>query len=471
MNLLSNIKYTSLSQFVKITSQLLGVVVFAKYLSAADFGVVAMATVVINFINIIRDIGTSAAIIQRDSVSDELKSSLVWVNLFLGLFLFIVISLFSGVIASFFHSEVLSTILPLISLSLPVSSLASVHQALLEKESKFNQISKNEILSSVISFLLASFLAIHGYGVLSLVVQILSYSLFSSFGFIILSKFKPLFVISYVELKEVMRFSLNLMAFNFINYFSRNLDQIIIGRFFSVDILGAYSLAYRIMLFPVQNITTVLSRSLFPIMSRIRHDAKDSSKEYLKILSIILLTVPPLMTVIACSSTEIIQVLFGDKWHLVPLILIWLAPTAMVQSLISTTGAIFIAFGKPHYLLRISIFNCIVQVTAFIIGAQYNILMLVKLYFFANVIMFFPNIFFALKMTSVRFLDFLKALLSAFIVVLLLWFSSMLYGKLVVLDDQNITFSFIAGKLIIMSFSYVVSAALFCRILIKNIKS
>lgn len=471
MNLLSNIKYTSLSQFVKITSQLLGVVVFAKYLSAADFGVVAMATVVINFINIIRDIGTSAAIIQRESVSDKLKSSLVWVNLFLGLFLFILISLFSGVLARFFHNEVLSMVLPLISLSLPVSSLASVHQALLEKESRFDQTSKIEILSSVTSFVLASFLAIHGYGVISLVIQILSYSLLSSIGFIMLSKFKPSLVISYNELKEVMSFSLNLIAFNFINYFSRNLDQIIIGRFFSVDMLGAYSLAYRIMLFPVQNITTVLSRSLFPIMSRIRHDARDSSREYLRILSIILIAVPPLMTVIACTSAEIIPYFFGDKWELVPLILVWLAPTAMIQSLISTTGAIFIAFGKPHYLLRISVFNCIIQITAFIIGSQYNLLMLVKLYFFANAIMFFPNVFLALRITSVNYYDFFKAVFSSLIVILLLWSSSIIYGKMLLVDDKNITFTLIACKLLIMFFVYVISVALCCKRLIRNIKA
>ncbi|WP_251268608.1 oligosaccharide flippase family protein, partial [Enterobacter hormaechei] len=87
-----------------------------------------------------------------------------------------------------------------------------------------------------------------------------------------------------IDIKSIFSFSSNLIGFNIINYFSRNSDQIIIGRFFSADLLGQYSLAYRIMLFPVQNITFVLTRSLYPLLSRLQNDPKEAYKIYLKTL-------------------------------------------------------------------------------------------------------------------------------------------------------------------------------------------
>jgi PST family polysaccharide transporter len=86
---------------------------------------------------------------------------------------------------------------------------------------------------------------------------------------------------NFSHLKDILGFSVNLSLFNFINYFSRNADSIIIGRYMSASVLGAYSLAYRIMLFPLQSLTFVISRSLFPVLSKNQDDHGNLRKIYL----------------------------------------------------------------------------------------------------------------------------------------------------------------------------------------------
>ncbi|ELY8879170.1 O175 family O-antigen flippase, partial [Escherichia coli] len=238
MSLISNIKNTSIAQVVKIICQLTAIIVFAKLLTPTEFGVVAMATVVINFANIIRDIGTNAAIISRDTISHQLKSTLFWVNFIIGITLFSIIALSSELIAAYFNNQHLRLLLIVLCLSFPLNSVSSVHLALLERESKFSTIAKVEIFSSVISLIVAIVAAANHFGAYSLVIQTLLYSLLSSIFFIRYSKWSPVFVFDFNELKSIFNFSSNIVGFNFINYFSRNSDQIIIGKIYGPELLG-----------------------------------------------------------------------------------------------------------------------------------------------------------------------------------------------------------------------------------------
>ncbi|MBE0153559.1 oligosaccharide flippase family protein [Serratia fonticola] len=266
MGLLHNVKWVSLSQIIKIISQLLGLVVFSRYLSPSEFGIMSMTLIVVNFINILRDMGSSAAIIQKELLSDSLKCSVFYLNLSLGLFLFVISYFSSTAVSVFFNEPAVSNTIKMISIAIPINSMTAIHLALLERESKFNKTAIIEISASIISLAIGIICAIKGAGVYSLVVQTLLYSFISSCGFWMVSGWVPRAKFSLSDIKSIFKFSSSLVGFNFINYFSRNSDQIIIGRSFSASILGQYSLAYRVMLFPIQNISFVLTSSLFPIL-------------------------------------------------------------------------------------------------------------------------------------------------------------------------------------------------------------
>lgn len=396
MGLVSNVKWVSLSQIVKITCQLVGMVIFSRYLAPKEIGIMSMATIVVNFINIIRDMGASAAIIQKEQVSEELKRSVFTLNLIIGIVIFVLMLGASRPISMFFEEKQLTLVICLIAFAFPITSSTSIHLSLLERESKFFKTAKIEVVSSILSLIFGVIAAMNDFGVYSLVVQTLLYAVLSSIGFWCCSSWKTRTGWSTNEIKGIFKFSSNLVGFNFINYFSRNLDQIIVGRFFGSAVLGIYSLAYKVMLFPLQNITSVLTRSLYPVLSRLQNDKKQGGEIYLNTLRFISIIIPPLMLGLSSVRYDFINVIFGAKWIEMAHILFWLAPTAILQSIISTTGSVFMSGGRTDLLLKVSVFNALLQICAFMIGAAFNLNVLVKMYFIANLIMFFPNLGLAL---------------------------------------------------------------------------
>ncbi|MCC3719630.1 MOP flippase family protein [Rouxiella badensis] len=407
MSLLANAKWNSFSQFFKIGIQLVNIVYLAKLIPPAEYGLMAMALVVLNMAILLRDLGTSAAIIQRKELTNSLINTVFWLNTFMGLALAVIVVLASPVIAEIYHQPKLIPVLMLLSITFPLSSCAAAHLALLERDSKFKKISGIEISSSMVSVIVAVVLANLGYGVYSLVFQAITLNLMSAIQFWLASSWRPFLreFIKLDELKSIFGFSANLSFFNFVNYFSRNADSFIIGKFMSVFILGNYSLAYRIMLFPLQSLTFIASRSLYPVLSRSQDNNADISKTYLNCVFVILLITAPLMSGLALLSKPFVLMVFGQQWSLVGDILKCLAPTAIIQSVLSTTGSVFMAKGRTDILMKLGIIGTILQVGAFLIGVHFDIITFALLYFVANVLNALPVMYCLLKLINSNFKD------------------------------------------------------------------
>lgn len=425
MNLLNNAKWNALSQLFKIGVQLINIVFLAKIIPPAEYGLMAMALVIVNLGNLLRDLGTSSAVIREKVLSNELINTVFWLNVFMGVGLAIVVCICSPLIAMLFHQEKLVWILISISLVFPLSSCANAHLSLLQRESKFKPISFIEISSSSISVIVAIVTALNGFGVYSLVLQSITMNLLSAIMFWRLSEWRPLTneFIKMVEIRKILKFTMNLSFFNIINFFARNADSFIIGRYMSAAILGAYNLAYRIMLFPLQSLTFVATRSLYPILSHYQNDNAKISKVYLNCIFIVLCLSAPLMSGIAVISEPFVYWIFGQQWYVTADVLKWLAPTSIIQSVLSTTGSVFMAKGRTDVLLKLGVYGTILQVTGFIIGAQYDIDMFVKIYFIANILNFFPVMFYVLKILDTNLNVFFIKIYPIFISVLIMIFS------------------------------------------------
>lgn len=410
MSLLNSAKWNGVSQFAKILIQVVNMVYLATIIPPTEYGIMAMAAVVINFGILLRDLGTASAIIQRKSISNEIINAIFWLNVFVGLCLFVFFMVAAGIISDIYKQPKLEYVLMSLSVTFPLSSIAAAHLALLERHSLFKKIAFIEVGTSLLSLVVAIFFAKLGYGVYSLVAQAIFMSLLSAIMFWIFSEWKPSLPkrTEIKELKSVFSFSANLSAFNFINYFSRNADSFIIGKYMTAFVLGNYNLAYRIMLFPLSSLTFVFGRSLYPLLSRHQDDKAYSKRVYLDCVFIILLLTFPLMTGIAILSSPFVLTVFGYQWSLTPQILVWLAPTAILQSIVSTTGAVLTSQNRTGLLLALGTFGSCIMVSSFIVGANFNIIMFAKLYFIANIINFFPPIYISFKLLGIHFVDFIK---------------------------------------------------------------
>ncbi len=397
MSLSSNLKWVALSKVIQIALQLISLTVLTRLLDPSEYGLMAMATVVTNFTIIVRDLGTAAAIIQRKELDQIIKSTIFWLNMIMGASLALIIVISAPVIARLFNEPALIPVLMWLALSFPLASLGTAQQALLERESHFKKMAGIEMCAAAIALTVALVMAYQGFGVYSLVGQTLVSCAISTLLLWRSARWRPSLLFAKSELRQLLGFSGNLTAFNLINYFSRNSDAMIIGHYFTAAVLGAYSLAYRVMLFPLQSLTSVVSRSLYPLMSRKQDDPAQIKTMYLKVLTFIASITAPMMAGLVVLRDPFVAITFGAQWTLVPSILLWLAPTGFVQSLISTTGCVFMAHGKTQLLMKLGILSAILQVGAFLIGSQYNVQTLALLYFMANLVNALPVMYFTMK--------------------------------------------------------------------------
>ena len=415
MSLLNNTKWVAFAQFIKILCQIISLVVLARLIPPNEYGLMAMAGVVVALGFLFRDMGTSAALIQKQEISEDLKNAVFWLNVITGIVLAIAIVIASPIAAQYFSQAGLMPVLLLLSLTFPITSLASSHLALMERQSQFKKIAYIESSSSLIATILAIVAAYNEWGVYSLVVQSLVNALISTILIWKASRWLPsIYGYKYLkEIKQIFGFSGNLVAFNFINYFSRNADRYIIGRFMASAILGAYDLAYKIMLFPLQTLTFVVSRSMLPVLSKYQNNKKEFNETYLQALSWITFISFPLMTGMMVLRDSFVNLVFGVQWHLVASILWWLAPTGMLQSMNSTTGAVLTAKGKTNVLFYTGIMSAVIYLTCFLISARYDIVKFSEYYFYSNIIAVGLNLYILMRVINLELKTVFKALFPA----------------------------------------------------------
>lgn len=394
---LSNARWVGMGQAGRLTLQFLSITVLSRLLSPSDFGLMAMAAVLTNLGLLFRDLGTAAALIQKRDLTDELIDTVFWLNVVFGLAIGGLLVLTAPVVAHLFHATALTGILMALSATFPIAASGASQLALLERRHQFRSIAWIEVSSAAAGLVTAIVCALKGLGVYSFVLQSIVTVSMSTLQIWMKSSHRPRWSWSHEEFKSIWHFSGNLTAFNLINYFSRNADSMLIGRFLGAVSLGWYNVAYRILLFPLQNLTFTSSRALLPVYSRHQDDRETLRSLYLRTLALIGAITGPLMLGLWALRVPFVHVAFGEKWTPVIYILAWFAPMGFLQSLISTTGSVLSAIGRTDILRTLGIVNSITVVGGFVFGLQFGLMGLVIAYFCATTLITITSIHVTLR--------------------------------------------------------------------------
>lgn len=409
MSAISNARWILLSQGSRTGIQLSSLVILSRLLNPSEYGLMAMSQVVINFIYLLRDMGTAAAVVQKETLTDDTTNTVFWFNIGLGLFLGTTLFATAPLIADAFQAPRLVEVLWVLALVFPISSTAAVHQALLERGSGFRVVARVEIVSSLVGLVVALGLAWYGAGVFALAFQILATVICSTVQLWLANRWRPRLTWNGAEFRELWRFSGHFTGFTFINYFARNADALIIGRVLGQVALGFYSQAYKVMMFPLQSMTYVASRALFPIMSRQQNDRPQMAQLYFRSVGVIATLTAPMMAGLWLLREPFIAVVLGPQWHSVAPILGWLAPVGFIQSLTSTTGTVMMATGRTNLLMRQGVISTILLVTSFVLGVREGVEGVARYYFFANLFNLVPCFYYPLKELAAGPADLLRA--------------------------------------------------------------
>jgi O-antigen/teichoic acid export membrane protein len=404
----SNVRWVSVSQLGRLIVQLISIALLSRLLAPSDYGLLAMALIVTAFANVMKDMGTANAIIQKQELIPKLLDTVFWFNIGLGVLLCIVIMGAAPLFAAAFREPRLRDVLLTLAIVFPVSASSLTHQTLMERASRFKSIAWVEISSSLLGFGLAMMTALWRWGVYSLVIQTVATAAASTIMFWLLSGWRPRICWDWAEFRGIWGFSGNLAAFNVINYLANNADSVLIGHFLGAAELGWYNMTFRIALVPLQNLTYVVNRALFPIYSR--QNRTDLGTYYLKTLSLLALLASPVILGITSVRFPIIDVVLGEKWRPVADVLAWMGPTALLQSFLSTTGVILISTGRTDILKNCGMFSSALFIASFFAGLPFGIVGIAAAYFFATIPVFIMFFYFTLEQLNLRLSDLVKSI-------------------------------------------------------------
>ncbi len=370
---LTGLKWAFGARLFKQISQFIITIILARLLSPSDFGIVGMVTVFTGFATIFSDMGVNLALVQKKHVKEEHLSSAFWVTVASGVLISIVFVFLSPAIASFYNNQSLKPVIQVFSLNFIFASFSVVQQSVLQKSMSFKKIALSESVAVFISGVIAIIMAFYGYGYWSLVFQTILFTILNVVILFLLSPWSPKFIFSWNSFKEIIYFSANVTGFNVINYFSRNSDYLLIGKFLGPVSLGYYTLAYKLMMIPLQNISSIFGKVVFPAFSKMQEDLPRLRVAYLKVIKAISLVTFPLMLFIFGISKEFIIVIYGVKWERVIPIITILSICGLFQSISTTAGNIFFSQGACAKQLKLSIIGTIFVLLAIFIGIRWDI--------------------------------------------------------------------------------------------------
>ncbi|HEX5501559.1 MAG TPA: MOP flippase family protein [Thermomicrobiales bacterium] len=399
---LGGFKWTTVSQVGQQGIGFATTFVLARLLVPADFGLINMAMIVIGFVNVFRDLGTSSAIIQRKELSPALLSSVFWANFAFGLVMMVGLAAASPAIAAFYHEPRITPIMRVLSLTFFLSCLSTLPLALLQHDLAFDRLARIELSASSVGAVVGIGAALLGRGAWSLVYQSLAAMSATTVLLWLMSAWRPGRLFSWAEVRAVAGYSSNITSFNIFNYFTRNMDNLLIGRFLGARDLGYYALAYRLMMLPAENISAIILRVMFPTYAKLQDDDARFRRVYLQVSSAIaLITFPVFFGLIAVSKPFILTA-FGSQWRpVIPLIVI-LGVTGMGQSLERNTGSIYRVKGRPDWQLRVGIVSTALFLPAFVLGLRWGVVGVTLAYAVVVALLTYPTYAIPFRLIGLR---------------------------------------------------------------------
>lgn len=377
------------SVFLEFFTQLL----IARILVPADFGLIASITIFINLGKQISDAGLGQALIQEQGVTHIQESSIFYFNIILGFLLTIIIFLSSGFIAEFYNLPELKLIVQIVSVYFILNSFSIVQDAILTKKLNFKFKTIVNITSVFFSGILAIVLAVLGFGVWSLVAQMLLSITLRNILLWYISKWRPKFEFDFNSIKRLLNYGSKIFVSSILTVVRINIFSIIIGKAYTMSDLGFYSKANQLQNITSKTFTTSLQNVLFPVFSEIKDDTLLLRSGLKKAITYLIFIIAPLMVFFIVNAEGVITILLTEKW----------IESAKYLRLLGVIGILFPiqmmninalkAVGHASKFLQITLLWNILSILSAIITSSYGIEIMIVGQVIITVLSYVVNVF------------------------------------------------------------------------------
>ena len=428
---LSGMAWSLTSQGVRMILQLASTVILARLLSPEDFGIFAMILPVAALAGLLQDFGLNQAIIHKENLTADQINAMFWINLAITAFLAVCLIVFSPLVAAFYGESRVAPLVSAWSIMLIMGGLSFGQYAQLARAFRFRALALIDVACALvafstsvgISYLWPSYWALWFGGFASLFTwTVLTFST---------RIWRPGWWTRGVKLDGMFTFGMNLMFVSLADFASRNVDNILIGRNFGGHVLGLYDRAYKLLLYPLENLGAPLSRVMIPVLSRMQNDPDAFRRAFLQMSGVLgLVYIPGMAVAIGCSH-DVVRIFLGEKWLSIVPIFYWLGFVGLLQPFISSCSWLLISQGRSKELMYVSVSSSLVIVTAFFIGIYWGAIGVAIAYAAAEAFYRMPLLCYRIgRQGSVRTSDIVATLGPLLVVAALAMFSISALTKL-----------------------------------------
>jgi PST family polysaccharide transporter len=368
---ISGVFYTAAAKYSGMVISLVVAAILSRRLLPAEFGTVAVAMVFIAFFSILSDIGIGAAVIQKKELTEKDLSHIFSLTLYLAVISAVVFFLGSEPVADYYGEPALAHVGKILSVHLFFSVATIVPNGLLLKEKEFRFIAIRTLGVQAVGGALSVGAAVSGWGIDALLIA----PVFSSVAIFVISYWRYRLPFSWTverrSVRKIFSYSVFQFLFNVINFFSRNLDNLMIGKFLGFTPLGYYEKSYRLMLMPMSHFSYVLVSVIHPVFSDYRNDLRYVTECYLKVVKLLATVGFSLSVVLFFSAKELILLLFGDQWMASVPVFQCLCISMGFQMVLSSAGALFRTADATRYLFIDGLLSTTVTVLCLLAGLFY----------------------------------------------------------------------------------------------------
>lgn len=393
---------TFAGQGIKFLIQFASTVIMARLITPEDLGLVSMVAAITNFIVLFKDMGLSMATIQRPHVSHDQVSGLFWVNVIFSLLVFGVMIVISPLISWFYQEQRLIRITIALSAGIFLGGLAVQHQAILRRQMKFKILIIIDLISVLLGFFLGVGSALLGARYWALIISQLASSFATLVGVWVACKWIPGLPKRNTDIRSMISYGKNLTLFNLLNYFARNLDNILIGKRWGADLLGLYSRAYSLMTLPITQISSPITAVATPVLSRLQDKPEQFRNYYLKAIKFIAYFSMPITAFSAVMSNDVINILLGSNWLMVAPIFRLLAFSAIVEPIRVTSGWLYTTLGRTDRMAKWAFLSVPIIILTFLGGLHWGPNGVAAGYSIIIILLLYPQFAYATKGTPVK---------------------------------------------------------------------
>lgn len=375
-------------------------IVLARLLSPDDYGLIGIIAIFTTVCGALISGGFSDALVRKKDATDEDFSTVFIVNFMMSVFLYGVLFFCAPLIATFFHREELVVLTRVSTLSMVIGSLAMVQRTRLTKNIDFKTQTKITIIGSIISGLIGITMALLGFGVWALIASNLSGQVLGTALLWYFNKWMPRLRFSVNSFKELFGFGWKLMAVSLINSAWKELYQVVVGRFYNPATLGQYTRAQGFSRMLSSNLTSVVQRVTYPVLSSIQDEPDRMKDAYRRIIKTTMFTSTISMLFLGAISEPLIYCLIGPKWHeaaiYLPLICIggsWYPLQAINLNMLQVQG-------RSDLFLGLEIVKKIIAIGPLMVGAFVGILPMLYVNLVVGVISYFLNSYYSGKLLN-----------------------------------------------------------------------